>query len=102
MYVINFKKQFYDIINNSENRKANDLQKTIRKTVQQIKKTNYVSFKKMHNQLKPLHGHPNNKKQLHEINAKMLDALENLKNEFHDNILALKVLYIFRHFPKYK
>lgn len=77
----------------------------MRHVIKCVKRDNHDSFKKFHKQLKPLHGHPNNKHLLDEIDGGMNEMLENLFAKISIELEPLKVRnivnYIQIFFMKY-
>lgn len=86
-----YKKLFIEIYNKKETTKSVKLQKDIREKIKEFKQNNYKEFKKIHNQLKPLHGHPNNKELLSEIKNNMDEKLSNLKENIANAFTPLRV-----------
>lgn len=67
---------------------------TIKNEIEILKNNNYTTFKSLHNQLKPLHGHPNNKHLLVDLETKMSELMESQKDNIIHMLIPHKVTSI--------
>lgn len=91
VFMIKYKDIFYEAFNKIQYENAMKLQNKIRRFIKSLKESNYASFKKVHNQLKPLHGHPKNKHLLSEIEESMKTELKLLSDNISIGLIPLKV-----------
>lgn len=86
-----FKATFCETFGETQFNKGVAIQSKARRSLKTVRTENYESFKKIHNQLKPLHGHPNNKHLLKEIDDKMQEELRLLSTKTSEEVAPLKV-----------
>lgn len=86
-----FKETFCDTFVQTQFNNGIQLQSNAKRLIRGIRENNYKTFKKLHDQLKPLHGHPSNKHLLNEIDVKMGDELDALRTKIKEVTEPLKV-----------
>lgn len=96
MFMLDYNETFKKSYTRIERCKIKKYNSMIRNEIKTLKRNSFASFKSLHNQLKPLHGHPNNKHLLADLETQMSELIECQKDNIIHMLVPHKVTHNFK------